>query len=239
MPSTLENSHPVRRRAVLAGAAAAGLGLAAATPAAAHPPASVEPPATPAAALARLLDGNRRFRAGRARHPRQDPGDIRRLAAGQDPFVVVLGCADSRVPAEILFDQGLGDVFDNRVAGNIVDPAVTGSIEYAVAEFAPPLIVVLGHERCGAVVATIETIEHGGTPPGSIGALVDAIRPAVEPVLHDPGDPVENGVRANVRYQVARLLAGSPIVRAARDAGTLAVVGARYDLDTAAVTLVR
>ena len=224
---------------MLAGATAAGVAGVAltGTPAAAHGHDAA--PATPTAALARLLAGNLRFRTGRARHPRQGPDDIRRLAAGQDPFVIVLGCADSRVPVEVLFDQGLGDVFDNRVAGNVVDPAVTGSIEYAVAEFAPPLIVVLGHERCGAVVATIETLEHHTTPPGSIGALVDAIAPAVAPILGDPGDPVENGVRANVRHQVARLRAGSAIVRDAEAAGTLAVLGARYDLDSAAVTLVR
>ncbi len=240
MHSTLESSR-LSRRGVLAGVAGAGLtGVAVtgvgltATPAAADG----GNPTTPTAALARLLDGNLRFRTGHGRRPRQDRADIRRLAAGQDPFVVVLGCADSRVPAEILFDQGLGDVFDNRVAGNVVDPAVIGSIEYAVAEFAPPLIVVLGHERCGAVLATIETIEHHTSPPGSIGALVEAIRPAVEPVLHHPGDTVENGVRANVRHQVGRLLAGSAAVRDARASGALAVVGARYDLDTAAVTLV-
>lgn len=225
---------------MLAGATAAGIAGGALTgaPAAAHGAADPAP-TTPTAAVARLLAGNLRFRTGRARHPRQGRDDLRRLAAGQDPFVIVLACADSRVPVEVLFDQGLGDVFDNRVAGNVVDPAVTGSIEYAVAEFAPPLIVVLGHERCGAVVATVETLEHHTTPPGSIGALVDAIAPAVAPVLDDPGDPVENGVRANVRHQVAQLRARSAIVRDAEAAGTLAVVGARYDLDSAAVTLLR
>ncbi|GIF71548.1 carbonic anhydrase [Asanoa siamensis] len=213
---------------------AAGLGaVAAQVPAAAY----TGTPDTPAAALAHVLAGNARFRAGRSRHPHQTLADVRRLAAGQDPFVVVLGCADSRVAPEVLFDQGLGDVFDNRVAGNVVDAAVTGSIEYAVAEFASPLIVVLGHERCGAVVATVESIEHGTTPPGSIGALVDAIRPAVEPVLHHPGDTIENAVRANVRYQVGRLVAGSAIIRDAVAARALRVVGARYDLETAAVTV--
>ncbi|SNT25711.1 carbonic anhydrase [Asanoa hainanensis] len=200
-------------------------------------PAAASTPTTPGAALASLLAGNARFRSGHSRHPHQGVADVHRLAAGQHPFAIVLGCADSRVSPEVLFDQGLGDIFDNRVAGNIVDEVVTGSIEYAVAEFAPPVLVVLGHERCGAVAATVETIESGGTPPGSIGALVEALRPAIEPVLHQPGDVVENGVRANIRYQVARLLAGSAIVRDAVAARTLRVVGARYDLDTAAVTL--
>ncbi|MEV4532798.1 carbonic anhydrase [Asanoa sp. NPDC049518] len=228
------HSHVLSRRGVLTGVGvAAGLTLVSAAPAAATSPT----PTTPGAALAELLAGNARFRGGHSRHPHQGVADVRRLAAGQHPFAIVLGCADSRVSPEVLFDQGLGDIFDNRVAGNIVDEVVTGSIEYAVAEFAPPVLVVLGHERCGAVAATVETIENGGTPPGSVGALVEALRPAIEPVLHQPGDTVENGVRANVRYQVAQLLAGSAIVRDAVAARTLRVVGARYDLDSAAVTL--
>jgi len=232
-----------RRRALLTGVAVAGVaaGLGGAAPAAAGPTgAGTTPPAapdSPAAALARILAGNARFRTGHARHPHQTVADVHRLAAGQHPFVIVLGCADSRVSPEVLFDQGLGDIFDNRVAGTIVDDVVTGSIEYAVAEFASPLLVVLGHERCGAVAATVESIEHGTTPPGSIAAVVAALRPAVEPVLGQPGDPVENGVRANVRYQVAQLLDRSAIIRDAVAAHALRVVGARYDLDTAAVTL--
>jgi carbonic anhydrase len=229
------------RRALVTGAAAAGVAtLAATATATAAAPASASPPTvrTGAEALARLLAGNLRFRTGRARHPRQSPADVRRLAAGQDPFVVVLGCADSRVAPEVLFDQGLGDVFDDRVAGNAVDPIVLGSMEYAVAEFAPPLLMVLGHERCGAVAATVEAVEHGTTPPGNIAAVVEALRPPVEAALHLPGDPVENGVRANVRHQIREMLGRSAIIRAALDAGTLAVVGARYDLDHARVTLV-
>ncbi len=212
---------------------ATGLAVASGLPAAA----SATSPTSPSAALASLVAGNARFRAGRSRHPHQSIADVRRLSAGQDPFVIVLGCADSRVSPEVLFDQGLGDIFDNRVAGNIVDEVVTGSIEYAVAEFASPLLVVLGHERCGAVAATVESLESGTTPPGSIAAIVEALRPAVEPVLHEPGDTVELAVRANVRYQVRQLVAGSAIVRDAIAARALRVVGARYDLDTAAVTV--
>ncbi|MDG4824222.1 carbonic anhydrase [Asanoa sp. WMMD1127] len=237
MSESSTHAHVLSRRGVLAGMGAVGVAAGLAGVAAAPAVAAAATPTTPGAALASLLAGNARFRSGHGRHPHQTIADVHRLAAGQDPFVIVLGCADSRVSPEVLFDQGLGDIFDNRVAGNIVDPVVTGSIEYAVAEFASPLLVVLGHERCGAVAATVESLESGTTPPGSIGAIVEALRPAVEPVLHEPGDTVENAVRANVRYQVRRLVAGSAIVRDAIAARTLRVVGARYDLDTAAVSL--
>lgn len=200
-------------------------------------------PATAASAaedpLDRLLAGNQRFRTGRARHPRQSLADVRRLATGQRPFVVVLGCADSRVSPEVLFDQGLGDVFDNRVAGNVVDPVVLGSIEYAVSEMSPPLLLVLGHERCGAVTAAVSALSTGQPPPGSIGAVIDALRPAIEEIRDEPGDRVENAVRANVRLQAGRLTEHSAIIRAAVEAGALQVVGARYDLDTATVTVVQ
>ena len=195
-------------------------------------------PASPEAALARLLTGNRRFASGRARHPHQSPRDLRELASGQDPFAIVLGCADSRVSPELLFDQGLGDLFDNRVAGNIVTDLLLGSIEYAVEHFNPPLLMVLGHERCGAVSATIETIENGGTAPGHIGAIVDALRPIIEPVLHEPGDKVENSVQANIRAQVATLEERSDIVQERVEAGALAVIAARYDLDTGRVFII-
>jgi carbonic anhydrase len=216
-------------------AVGAGLLGAAAAPAAA----ADHPVHGPADALARLLAGNRRFRSGHARHPRQSPADLRELAAGQHPFAVTVGCADSRVPPELLFDQGLGDLFDNRVAGNIVDDLTLGSIEFAVEEFESPLIVVLGHERCGAITATIDAIETGGTAPGHIGVIVEALRPIVEPVLDRPGDRVDNAVRANVRAQVAALPARSEIIAERVAAGHLWVVGARYDLDNGRVTLVR
>jgi carbonic anhydrase len=225
------------RRSVLLGtglAVGAGL-LGSAAPAAA----TGSPVRTPADALARLLSGNRRFVRGRARHPRQRLADLHEVAAGQHPFAITLGCADSRVPPELLFDQGLGDLFDNRVAGNIVDDLLLGSVEFAVEEFESPLIVVLGHERCGAITATIDAIRTGGTAPGHIGAIVEALRPIVEPVLDEPGDPVENGVRANVRAQVAALTARSGIVAGHVRDGRLAVVGARYDLDDGRVSLVR
>lgn len=230
-------AHPSRRALLLSGGVAVlGAGvLGGAAPAAAAPDAPVHGPAD---ALARLLAGNRRFITGHARHPHQTLEDLHELAAGQHPFVITVGCADSRVSPELLFDQGLGDIFDNRVAGNIVDDLLLGSIEFAVEEFHSPLIVVLGHERCGAVTATIDAIETGGTAPGHIGVIVDALRPIVEPVLDRPGDRVEHAVKANVRAQAARLVHDSPLIAGHVAAGELRIVGARYDLDTGRVTLV-
>jgi carbonic anhydrase len=221
-----------RRSVLTAGATALAATLIPATAEAAP-----APPATYDEALRELLRGNHRFVTGHLRHPHQNVAAIHRLAAAQDPFVITLGCADSRVPSELLFDQGLGDIFDNRVAGNIVDDLLLGSIEYAVEHFDPPLLLVLGHERCGAISATVDLIRSGGEAPGHVAAIVDALRPIVEPVLSQPGDAVENGVRANVRAQVAALLAQSAIVREKVEAGHLGVAGARYDLDTGKVTL--
>ncbi|BCB78260.1 carbonic anhydrase [Phytohabitans flavus] len=226
------------RRSLLAAATGVAVGAAGlAGPAhAAHP---AEPaPDTPQKALDRLLAGNRRFRSGHAIHPNQTLRRLQEVAAGQHPFAITLGCADSRVPPELLFDQGLGDIFDNRVAGNIVDDLLLGSVEFAVEEFAPPLLMVLGHERCGAITATIEALESGGAAPGHIGAIVDALTPIIEPLLESEGDRVENGVQANVRAQVQQLLTTSHIIAERVAAGTLAVVGARFDLDTGRVTLV-
>jgi carbonic anhydrase len=193
-------------------------------------------PPDPGRALARLLAGNQRFVSGHPRHPHQSVADLREVAAGQHPFAIMLGCADSRVPPEVLFDQGLGDLFDNRVAGNIVDDLLLGSIEFAVEEFAPRLIMVLGHERCGAVSATFAALDSGQPAPGHIGAIVTALRPVLEPLRTAP-DRIEAGVRAGVRATVTALTARSEILRERVHAGELAVVGARYDLDTGHVTV--
>jgi carbonic anhydrase len=229
----LKSSLP--RRALLAAGGAVAGSIALTAPAASAT-ASGGRPETPRAAWHALLDGNRRFVAGRARHPRQGPDRIREVAAGQDPFAVILGCADSRVAPELLFDQGIGDLFDNRIAGNVVDDLLLGSIEYAVEEFAPPLLLVLGHERCGAVSATLDAIRTGATAPGHIAALVEALRPILTPYAGHP-DGVELGVRANIRAQAEALLTRSAIVREAVEHGETAVLGARYDLDTGRVTL--
>lgn len=220
----------VRRRSLFAvgGALAGSIALAPAAQAA-H---TAGTPHSPGTTLQQLLAGNRRFVTGHGRHPHQSPARIREIAAGQHPFAVILGCADSRVAPEILFDQGAGDLFDNRVAGNIVDDLLLGSIEYAVEEFAPPVIMVLGHERCGAVSATINAIRTGAEVPGHIAAIVEALTPIVEPFVDDP-DGVEKAVRANIRAQVSALVTRSEIVA---HSGAQ-VVGARYDLDTGTVTV--
>ena len=225
----------LRRRALFtAGGAVAGAITvgAAAGPATAAPPA----PTTPRAALKALLDGNRRFVSGHSRHPHQSVRRLHEVAAGQHPFAVLLGCADSRVSPELLFDQGIGDLFDDRVAGNIVDDLLLGSMEYAIEEFAPPLVMVLGHERCGAISATRDAIAAGTSAPGHIQVIVDALRPIVTPFV-DVADGVELAVRANVRAQVAALLDRSEIIREKAERRELAVVGARYDLDTGLVTV--
>ncbi|MET7668251.1 carbonic anhydrase [Micromonospora luteifusca] len=229
------------RRSLLAagGAAAVACGAAAASPSAATAATPADDPiGTPAEALRRLQAGNRRFTSGHGRHPHQGLDDLHRLAAGQHPFAVTVGCADSRVAPEVLFDQGLGDLFDNRVAGNIVDDLLLGSVEFAVEEFGSLLIVVLGHERCGAITATIDAIHSGGTAPGHIGTIVDSLRPVVEPVLNQPGDPVENAVCANIAAQVRAFSARSTIIAEKVHQGALRVVGARYDLDNGRVSLV-
>ncbi|MBD2110115.1 carbonic anhydrase [Nodosilinea sp. FACHB-13] len=188
---------------------------------------------SPEEALKRLLDGNQRFTGHHLEHPDQSEERVLELTQSQHPFATVLSCADSRVAAEIIFDQGLGDIFDVRVAGNIATPEVVGSIEYAVELLETPLLMVLGHERCGAVTAAVKNEPL----PGDIGTFVQAILPAVNQVKGQPGDAVDNAVTANVRYQVEQVLRSS-LVRDRQQSGQLQVVGARYDLDTGTVTLV-
>lgn len=193
---------------------------------------------TPEQAIRRLLTGNARYVAGKSLHADESAARRAELAKGQAPFAIILGCADSRVSPEILFDEGLGDLFVIRVAGNIVDDAGIGSMEYAVEHLGSPLIVVLGHERCGAVKATIETLEAGSAAPGRIGALVEELRPAVEAVKGQPGDKVENAVRENVRRLVAELSSLEPFFKARVAEGKLQVVGMRYDLDTGVMEMI-
>ncbi|MFB2935069.1 carbonic anhydrase [Aerosakkonemataceae cyanobacterium BLCC-F154] len=181
-----------------------------------------------------LKSGNERYVAKKLSHPHQTEQRITELATGQHPFAIVLGCADSRVPPEIIFDRGLGDLFVIRVAGNIVDDAVVGSIEYAAEELNTPLLVVLGHERCGAVTAAVK----GGEVPGHISTLVKAIQPAVKSVQGLPGDPIENAVKANVRIVVSQLKSNQPIVSELVKSNKLKIVGARYDLDSGKVDII-
>jgi carbonic anhydrase len=186
-------------------------------------------------ALRQLLAGNRRYVAARLTHPHQTALYRARVARGQHPFAIVVGCSDSRVPAEIVFDQGLGDLFVIRVAGNVVDDTALGSIEYAAEHLGVGLIVVLGHERCGAVDAAVK----GGTVHGHIDSLVKAIAPAVEQVKNRPGDVLDHAVRANAAMTAGRLRTAPPILADLAAGGRLKIVGARYDLDSGAVEILR
>ena len=195
---------------------------------------------TPDEVLQRLLDGNRRFVKGELAHPGRKPEDFAPLAAGQHPVAVIVGCSDSRVPPEVLFDQGIGDLFVVRVAGNVVEgagPSVKGSIEYAVAELNVSLIVVLGHSQCGAVKAALKHIDAHDALPGAINELVALIKPAVARSQGMPGDPLANAIAANVQTGVTRLKTLPPILAPAVKRGTVKVVGATYELRDGSVTL--
>ncbi len=153
------------------------------------------------------------------------------LAEAQHPFAVILGCADSRVPPEILFDEGLGDLFVIRNAGNIVDTTSLASVEYGVAQLGVSLVLVLGHERCGVITAAVAVAREGREVQGHLWSLIDAARPALEQVKDGSGDVIDQAVRAHVQIQVGRLVRADPIVSRAVKAGRIRVVGARYDID--------
>jgi carbonic anhydrase len=188
---------------------------------------------SPADALARLKAGNQRFVAGKLQHPHQDSKRRAELAKGQRPFAIVLGCADSRTSPEVLFDQGLGDLFVIRVAGNVLDDHALASIEYGVEHLGARLIVVLGHQRCGAVQAAKETIDSNAEAPAHINSLVTAIQPAVEATR---GADVEATVKANIDNVVEGLRSSEPVLKKEVETGAINVVGAYYNLDTAAVS---
>lgn len=185
------------------------------------------------AALQKLIEGNQRFVEHKPQYPDQSAARLQEVAQAQHPFATILCCADSRVPTEIIFDQGIGDIFDVRVAGNIVTPETLGSIEYAVVLLGTPLLMVLGHERCGAVTAAVQN----GSLLGEIGSFVKAIKPAVTRVKDQPGDAVENAVVANVQYQLERLKRSELLTEQIKS-GKLKIVGGRYDLDTGSVTII-
>jgi carbonic anhydrase len=186
------------------------------------------------AALARLMEGNRRYVAARLEHGDELAQQRAACAEEQNPVAVVLGCADSRVPPSLVFDQGPGDLFVTRVAGNIATGAILASIEFAVTHLAVPLVVVLGHTRCGAVGACVR---GDVVPAGSMGLLMDAICPAVDRARTQPGDLLENATRANVAAAVEDLRTSEPLLAARVAAGELEVVGGIYDLDTGVVEL--
>lgn len=186
-------------------------------------------------ALTRLMDGNKRFVEMKLAHPDQDAGCRTTLAKGQQPFAVILGCSDSRVPPEVIFDQGLGNLFVVRVAGNVADDLGIASIEYAVEHLGSRLIMVLGHERCGAVTAAVK----GGELPGHLPALMTALKPAVDKGKGAPGDAVDGVILANVELTTAQLRESKPILGEMVEKGEIKVVGGRYDLDTGAVELMK
>ena len=190
-------------------------------------------------ALDRLREGNRRFVTD-VRDSGTLSSQSRRteLTAGQEPFAIILGCSDSRVPAELVFDQGLGDLFVIRVAGNIVAPSQVGSVEFAAGRFGTRLVVVLGHSRCGAILATLEEL---GRPAeiqsNNLRSIVDRIRPSVEPLLatelrHNHDDLVWHAVRENIRVSANHLRHGSEILEQLILSDGLLVVGAEYSLET-------
>jgi carbonic anhydrase len=193
-------------------------------------------------ALERLREGNRRFVA-EVRNPDAAPNRERRreLASGQAPFAIILGCSDSRVPAELVFDQGLGDLFVIRVAGNIVAPSQVGSVEFAAERFGTRLVVVLGHSMCGAILATLEELGRPSEAQSrNLRSIVDRIRPSVETLLgagiaRDHGALVHQAVRANIRMSASHLRHGSEVLEQLIQNDGLRVVGAEYSLETGEV----
>ena len=193
-------------------------------------------------ALQRLQAGNRRFVAGgQSRDMVTSQTRRNELAMGQEPFAIILGCSDSRVPAEIVFDQGLGDLFVIRVAGNIVASSQVGSVEFAAARFGTRLVVVLGHSRCGAILATLEEMQLAtGSQSRNLRSIVDRIRPSIEALLatdlrHNPAALVEHAVRANIRASANHLRHGSEVLEELIQRNQLLVVGAEYSLETGTV----
>jgi carbonic anhydrase len=218
----------------IAGAAVAGLTMAGRATAA-RP--KTQP--TPDQALRKLAAGNARFVAGKLHGANAIAEQRAHVAGGQQPFAMVLTCADSRVPPELVFDQGLGDLFVCRVAGNVFEPAILGSFEYAVEHFGTPLLVVLGHQRCGAVSAAVEVTRAGGKAPGHIQRLVAAIRPAIRATKKgslSEEDYVEAVVRTNAKLVARSAVRTSRILGHAARSGKLRVVAARYSLESGRVT---
>ena len=227
---------------------------------AADPADSDRPSVAPAEAISRLKEGNGRFTAGNPQHPHESVDERKYMAANsyenagtislgmtseqaakrraelaksQHPFAIILSCSDSRVPPEIVFDEGLGDLFIIRVAGNVLNDEGLGSIEYGVDILGARLIVVLGHQSCGAVDAAMKTVAAKGKAPGHIQSLVTAIKPVVDST---PKGDLETTIKANVKHVVDALRSSTPILKARVDSGDVQVIGGYYTLDTGAVT---
>jgi carbonic anhydrase len=227
-----------RRFLTFAGGIAAGFAFA--SPAFAKdtkPPPKPQNAISPDAALERLMKGNARYVDGVSR--RHDFTHEREaLAGGQNPFASILSCADSRIAPEYAFDSGRGDLFVCRVAGNFANDDTVASLEYSVAVLNSPLVLVLGHESCGAVDAAIKSLKDNTTLPGHLPSLVAALAPAVKAVADQPGDKLANATRRNVIDTVAKLKAATPILKAAVDNGKLKIVGGVYRLGDGKVAMV-
>ena len=200
---------------------------------AADPAHSDQPSVAPAEAISKLKEGNDRYTSGNLQHPGQTTERRTELAKTQHPLAAIVSCSDSRVPPEVVFDQGLGDLFIVRVAGNVINDEGLGSLEYTVDYLGTRLILVLGHQRCGAVDAARETIAAKGKAPGHIQSLVTAIKPAVEATAKEDLDAT---IKANVKHVVDTLRSSTPILKTAIDSGKIQVIGGYYSLDTGAVT---
>lgn len=190
---------------------------------------------SPAQAWARLESGNQHWAAGHLQHPDQDLDRRRRLAVRQDPFATIVSCIDSRLPPETVFDQGIGDLFAVRTGAQTIDGLVTASIEYGPLENETPLIVVLGHQRCGAITAAVQAIQSGERLPGHLSVIVERLRPAYRRAGAGSGDLIDRVVRAQVQRTVSALAHDGPLARLV-DRGDLGIVGAYYDLETGLVT---
>ena len=188
------------------------------------------PPWTPAQAWAKLARGNERFVAGEHRHPNQDAARRDSLIAGQKPIAVFFGCADSRVAAEIIFDRGLGDLFVVRTAGHVIDPGVLGSIEFGVAILDIPLVVILGHDSCGAVSATVEAVQNGIMPKGYIRDIVERVTPSVLAAQQAGMTAADEIETEHVRHTLRLMTERSSLIADRIASGRLAVVGATYAL---------
>jgi len=184
--------------------------------------------------LKKLIEGNKRYVESKPVHPNQTAKRRKEITKGQKPFAIIVGCSDSRVPPEILFDQGLGDLFIIRVAGNIVDDVALGSIEYAADHLGTKLIVVLGHGKCGAVSATVK----GGEVHGHIGSIVKKIAPAVKKAKGQPGDVTDNAIRNNIALVVKKIASSKPVIAGLIKKGELKVVGAYYNIDSGVVEII-
>ena len=215
---------------------AAGAALLGAAPRRGFAADPVKQTVTPDEALQRMKDGNEKFQLEAPFLVEQGRQRRIELARGQSPFCILVGCSDSRVPPELLFGRGLGELFIVRNAGNTVDTAALGSVEYGVGVLGVPLIVVLSHESCGAVSAAVDVVKNNATFPGVIGEMIQPIIPAVLAVRDQPGDMLDNAVRSNARRVAARLKSQSPVIQSALAAGKLKVVASYYALKEGHVT---